>query len=75
MGFLVVKVILVQVFRKVVLPTLPFIVLLILRVNIRSFTIDAGYLSALQIVQTGSGPYLPFCSVDIESSSPECEVA
>ena len=52
-----------------------FIILLILLVHSHSSTIEANYFSTLQIGQTFPGPHLAFCSVDIQSSSPECEVA
>jgi len=74
-GFLVAKVNSRQVFLKLLLCTMPFFILLILLVHIRSFTIEASYFYNLQIVQTSSGSHLAFYSVAIESSSPDCEVA
>jgi len=73
-GFLVAKVTSGQVFLKLLLCTMPFIILLILLVHIHSSTIEASYFSTLQIFQTFSGPHLAFYSVGFQNSSLECEV-
>lgn len=69
-GFLVAKVTSGQLFLKLLLCTMPFIILLILVVRIHSSTIEANYFSTLQTVQTFSGPRLAFCSVGIRALLP-----
>jgi hypothetical protein len=73
-GFFVAKVTSGQVFLKLLLCTMPFIIFLIL-LHIHSSTIEANYFSTLQIVHTFPGSHLAFFSVDIQSSSPDSEVA
>jgi hypothetical protein len=71
--FLVANVTSGQVFLKLLLCTMPFIVLLIILVHIHSSTIEPDYFSIFQMVQNFSGSHLAY-SMGIQSSSPECEV-